>query len=225
MDLIQNILLAILPPLYIVYYIYKNDLYEKESHRHLIISLVLGSLVTIPVIFIELATTVVFSNNVFLFAMIGIALVEEGSKLLILKYFCFPKKEFNEPYDGIMYAVVISMGFALVENLFYVLGNSENGMTIGILRLFTAIPLHATCGVIMGYYMGIAKMDSKKALQSILLAIALPVLIHGLYDYFLLEEFEGFGVVYSLMIVIAAIVYSNKAVRLHQSNSPFKFKN
>ena len=60
---------------------------------------------------------------------------------------------------------------------------------------------------------------------SILLAIALPVLIHGLYDYFLLEEFEGFGVVYSLMIVIAAIVYSNKAVRLHQSNSPFKFKN
>ena len=225
MDLIQNILLAILPPLYLVYYIYKNDLYEPEPHRHLIISLVLGSLVTIPVIFIELATTVVFSNNVFLFAMIGIALVEEGSKLLILKYFCFPKKEFNEPYDGIMYAVVISMGFALVENLFYVLGNSENGMTIGILRLFTAIPLHATCGVIMGYYMGIAKMDSKKALQSILLAIALPVLIHGLYDYFLLEEFEGFGVVYSLMIVIAAIVYSNKAVRLHQSNSPFKFKN
>ena len=223
MDILINTLIAILPPLYVVYFIYKNDLYEKEPHSLLLISFVIGGVVTFPLGFLELGleTMDVFANNTFLFAMAGVALVEELGKLLILRYYCFTKKDFNEPYDGIIYAVMISMGFALVENLLYVLGNDES-MTIGFMRMFTAIPLHAACGVIMGYYMGIAKMDSKAGLQPFLLAIGLPVLVHGFYDYFLMANTEGVGILYSLVVLAIAIVYSNKAMDLHQSNSPFK---
>ena len=217
MELIQNISVAILPPLYIIYFIYKNDLYEKEPHKLLVKTFFIGCMVVIPALTIELIFDESFFDNIFLYAMIGVALAEEGSKFIFLRFFNYKKNDFNEPYDGIMYAVVISMGFALVENIFYVFGNSGQEISIGFLRMFTAIPMHATCGVIMGYYMGIAKLKSSK--NSILFAILFPVIIHGLYDYFL---FAGFGIIFSLLILVIAFYFSNKAIKIHQANSPFK---
>lgn len=218
MELIQNLAIAILPPLYMIYFIYKNDLYEKEPHRLLIKTFVVGCFVVVPALVLELIFDEDFFNNVFLHAMIGVSLAEEGSKLIFLRYYNYKNNDFNEPYDGIVYAVVISMGFALVENIFYVLGNTGIEMSIGFLRMFTAIPLHATCGVIMGYYMGISKMNEAKLLPQ-LSAIFLPVLIHGFYDYFI---FAGLGIIYSLLIVAIAFYFSNKSIKIHQSNSPFK---
>lgn len=218
MELIQNIAVAILPPLYVIYFIYKNDLYEKEPHKLLIKTFIVGCFVVVPALVLELIFDGDFFNNVFLHAMIGVSLAEEGSKFIFLRYYNYKKDDFNEPYDGIIYAVVISMGFALVENIFYVLGNTGIEMSVGFLRMFTAIPLHATCGVIMGYYMGITKMNEAKLFPQ-LSAIFLPVLIHGLYDYFI---FAGLGIIYSLLIVAIAFYFSNKAIKIHQSNSPFK---
>tara|TARA_B110000027_G_scaffold120658_1_gene134254 strand:- start:4145 stop:4606 length:462 start_codon:yes stop_codon:yes gene_type:complete len=151
--------------------------------------------------------------------MIGVALAEEGSKFFFLRHFNYKKNDFNEPYDGIMYAVVISMGFALVENIFYVFGNDGQEISVGFLRMFTAIPLHATCGVVMGYYMGIAKMNIDQRTRSLILSVLFPVIIHGLYDYFI---FAGYGIIFSLLILIIAFYFSNKSIKIHQSNSPFK---
>ena len=123
MEIIQKISVAILPPLYIIYFIYKNDLYEKEPHELLIKTFFLGCIVVVPALVFELIFDENFFNNTFLYAMLGVALAEEGSKFFFLRYFNYKKNDFNEPYDGIMYAVVISMGFALVENIFYVFGN------------------------------------------------------------------------------------------------------
>ncbi len=217
--LIQNILAAILPPLYIVYYIYKNDLYEKEPRKVLIKSFFLGCLTVVPALILELTFDEKFFNNIFLYSLIGVALVEESSKFVFLRLYNYKKDDFNEPYDGIVYAVIISMGFALVENLFYVLGNHGQEISVAILRMFTAIPLHATCGVIMGYYFGISKMKNENKRNPLLLGLFFPTIIHGLYNYFI---FAGFGLTFSLLILIVAFVYSTKAIKLHQKNSPFK---
>ena len=76
--------------------------------------------------------------------------------IALLKY-NLPKKDFNEPYDGIIYSLFLTMGFALVENISYVIGNEETGFSVAIARMFTAIPMHATCGIVMGYYLEVCQ--------------------------------------------------------------------
>ena len=85
--------------------------------------------------------------------------------------------------------------------------------------MFTAIPLHATCGIVMGYYMGIAKLNIDQRTRSLILSVLFPVIIHGLYDYFI---FAGYGIIFSLLILIIAFYFSNKSIKIHQTNSPFK---
>ena len=82
-----------------------------------------------------------------------VALTEEA-KFIALRYYAFRNKNFNEPFDGIIYAVYISMGFAFV-NILYV---SQGGMQVAILRTFTAVPAHAMFAVMMGYYAGLASL-------------------------------------------------------------------
>ena len=113
------------------------------------------------------------------------------------------------------------MGFAIVENIAYVFSDfNMEGMSVAILRMFTAIPLHATCGIIMGYYLGEAKMGNNSKIRCLIFAIAIPTLIHGLYDYFLSINIF----IFSLITLILAVIYSNKAVKIHQSGSPFKLE-
>lgn len=217
LDLIVS---AITPPLLIVLFIYRNDLYEKEPHKLLITTFFLGCFLILPMILLELITEKIF-KNIFIFSMIGVALVEEGIKYLALLKFNFPKKDFNEPYDGIIYSLVLTMGFAMVENVTYVIGNGSEGASVSVLRMLTAIPMHATCGIVMGYFMGMAKMNEKNKTKNLMLSIILPVLIHGLYNYFIFINLFGL----SLIIVFVGVRYSLKAIKIHQESSPFKPKN
>ena len=57
----------------------------------------------------------------FVNAFFIVAFIEEFSKYVIVRYYNQPKKGFNEPFDGIIYAVMVSMGFAAVENIMCVL--------------------------------------------------------------------------------------------------------
>jgi RsiW-degrading membrane proteinase PrsW (M82 family) len=72
----------------------------------------------------------------------------------------YNNKNFNEPFDGIVYAVIVSMGFATIENIIYVF---QYGFATGILRLFTAVPAHAAFGILMGYFLGKAKFTHGKS--------------------------------------------------------------
>ena len=215
--MLNLILLATIPPLLIVFFVYRNDLYEKEPHKLLISTFLLGCVLIIPMIILETLTQMIFTN-VFFFSLFGIALVEEGVKYIALLKYNLPKKDFNEPYDGIIYSLFLTMGFALVENISYVIGNEETGFSVAIARMFTAIPMHATCGIVMGYYLGLSKMKTSDKSTNLTLSILLPVLIHGLYNYFLFVDFP----LLSLLIVIFGVVYARKAIRLHQEQSPFK---
>jgi RsiW-degrading membrane proteinase PrsW (M82 family) len=208
------LILAIAPPLLIAYYVYQKDKYDKEPKSLIIKSFLFGCLGIIPAIFLELFAEGMFTN-LFLYVFIGIALVEEGVKYFFLKKYLFNKPDFNEPMDGIVYAVMISLGFATVENIFYVFNHPGQEIQVAVMRMFTAIPLHAVCGIILGYFVGLAKFsDNSKPL--LYKGLFLATLIHGLYNYFI---FLGEGFIFSIIALVVAVYYSKKAIDLHQQDS------
>ena len=212
------LLLAILPPLLIAYYVYQKDKYDKEPKSLIIKSFFFGCVAILPAIVLETIYNQSLFPNLFLYVFFGIALIEEGVKYFFLKNYMYKKEEFNEPMDGIVYGVMISLGFATVENIAYVFGNEGQELRIAVMRMFTAIPLHAVCGVILGYFVGLAKFsDDKRPL--LFKGLFLAVLIHALYNYFI---FLGQGFIFSIIVLIVAIYYSKKAIDIHQQDSKIR---
>lgn len=214
--MIDLIVSAVIPPVLVAFFIYRNDLYEIEPHKLLLKTFFIGFIIVLPMIVLELVAEELF-QNLFIYMLLGVALVEEGIKYLVLLFYNYPKDDFNEPYDGIIYSVMLTMGFALVENIMYVVGQ-DGGSSLALQRMILTIPMHATCGVVMGYFLGKAKMESNNRNQKLLLAILFPTLIHGLYNYFIFIELSGL----SILIVILGVIYSLKAIKIHQKNSPFR---
>lgn len=220
------LLLAIAPICAILLYIYVQDKHEKEPRGLLIKSFLFGAIVSVVIVFILyfftgrlIPITDEFSIwQQFIQAFIVVALAEEFSKYVIVKYYAQPKKAFNEPYDGIIYAVMVSMGFACTENIMYVI---DGGYQTAILRAFTAVPAHATFGVLMGYYMGKAKFSNNRLVLN-LTGLLLATIFHGAYDFFLFINFIpgiSIGAFISLGI---GIILAKKAIKAHQMNSNFK---
>ena len=115
-------------------------------------------------------------------------LTEESLKFIVLYFYIRPKAAFNEPMDAIVYGTIASLGFATLENLTYVYSGSpeSDSFTIAIIRAISAIPLHACCGIIMGYFFGLhAFLGSKSALIK---SLIIPISIHATYNYL-----TGFG--------------------------------
>jgi len=220
------VLLAIAPVAIIIFYIYLRDKYEKEPKRLMIYCFVLGGVVSIIIttLFYMFFDMFLSLNNKysileqFIRAFFIVGLTEEFSKYVIVRYYAQPKNAFNEPYDGIVYAVMVSMGFAAVENIFYVI---EGGVTTAVLRAFTAVPAHATFGIIMGYYMGKAKFADNRMKYN-LLGLLLAIVFHGTYDFFLFINFIPGISIGAFVSLIIGIILARKAIKLHQENSNFK---
>jgi len=223
----MNLLLFAIAPIFIIIiYIYIKDKYEKEPKRLLLSSFLFGAVVSIIITTILYYTIELFlplNDNFsiiqqFIKAFVVVALVEEFSKYIIVRYYAQPKPEFNEPFDGIVYAVMVSMGFAATENVLYVL---EGGLSTAIIRSFTAVPAHATFGILMGYYMGKAKFSKNKTVLN-LSGLLLATLFHGAYDFFLFIEFIPGIWIGAFISLIVGIIISKKAIKKHQESSQFK---
>ena len=111
------LLLAILPGLIISFFIIRADQFDKEPKWLMAVAFVSGALITYPTMYVEgLATHLGWEESrnffkVFFFALFFVGLVEEFFKFICLSIPYF-RREFNEPLDGIVYAVLIAMGFA-----------------------------------------------------------------------------------------------------------------
>lgn len=217
---------AIAPALIIILYIYYQDRYEKEP-KHLIIyhfgyGAILSILITsilyfaFDIILPSAARMSVLQQ--FIKAFFVVALIEEFSKYVIVRFVSQNNRAFNEPFDGIVYAVTVAMGFATTENLFYVI---KGGYEIAILRAFTAVPAHATFGILMGYFMGKAKFSKNKFILN-LTGLMVAIFFHGAYDFFLFLDFVPGIWLGALVSLILGIVLSRKAIKRHQNNSHFK---
>lgn len=220
--------IALAPGLAIMLYIYLKDKHEREPLSLLFISFVYGvfsTAITLGISFpLEFLLTLKEDDVVhqFIQAFFKVALIEEFSKFFFVRFILYRNKNFNEPFDGIVYAVMVSMGFATLENVVYVY---NYGIETGILRMFTAVPAHATFGVLMGYFLGIGKFRHSNQFAFSLIALLAATLFHGAYDYFwFIADATGvwtgvwIGAVISLII---GLILSRKAIRLHQQASPF----
>jgi RsiW-degrading membrane proteinase PrsW (M82 family) len=156
--------------------------------------------------------------QVLIYAVVGVGLIEELSKYFFLQVYAYPKAAFNEPFDGIVYSVMIAMGFATGENVMYAI---TNGLQTTLIRMFTAVPLHATCGVIIGFYVGLAKFRPGPVMY-ILTGLLLATLIHGAYDFFLFQQDYPALTLLAGVSLAVAVVISFIAIRRHQKNSPFQ---
>lgn len=215
--------LAVAPGIAISLYIYFKDKYEKEPWPLLVKAFVGGVLVTMLAGILEFGADTLFppSPNLWMVAIeafLLVALIEEGCKYYLLTTNIYPHSEFNEPFDGITYSVIISMGFATFENVFYVL---RGGMSVAILRMLTAVPAHATFGVLMGFFVGLAKFR-KNSKQLRLTGLFMAVFFHGAYDFFLFQKTYP-DLIYCAFIVLAiGIILSLRGIQILNEISPFR---
>ena len=214
-------LLAIAPALAICIFIYWKDKFDKEPKKLLITSFFLGAFSTIITLIISYLVHFIDFNEVninqvwsLISCILGIGLVEEFSKFIFVRFYAYNKKEFNEPFDGITYSVMVAMGFATVENTLYVI---DGGASIGVIRMFTSVPAHATFGIIMGFFLGLQKINNKKSYG--IFGLLLAATFHGLYDFYLMNiKFNYLYGLYWFILFIISIYLSFKAIKIHQNH-------
>lgn len=178
--------LAILPVVILLIYIYRKDKFQKEPIGLLLAALGMGMLSVLPIVFVErfLSSLNPFDgvDGALYTAFVVAGCVEEGFKLLFLYWLIWRNKYFDEYFDGIVYAVFVSMGFALVENVMYVF---SGGLSTGIMRALLSVPAHFLFAVVMGYFFALAKFYRNRT-WNMLLAFIAPMLLHGIFDALLM---------------------------------------
>ena len=205
------LLSAILPVAVFLFFIFRKDT-EKEPIKLLLKCFLWGCIATLPIVLIELVFDFfnIFTSafwHSFYKAFVVAAFVEEGVKFLVLYWIIWKHKEFDQHFDGIVYAVFVSLGFAVVENILYVF---DGGIGISVMRAILAIPLHGFCGVIMGYFFAIAKFcEIDKKQKFLWLSFLVPLLFHGLYDFALFyieKSSDNIALALLLFAVFIAVV-------------------
>lgn len=184
---------AVVPAVFLMVKVYQADRLEKEPIGMLIGLLFLGiistSLAGITEELGSIALANLFPNGGLisdaLLYFIVVALSEEGFKYLLLKVRTWKSPHFNCQFDGVVYAVFVSLGFALWENIAYVL---RFGFGTAVARAVTAVPGHACFGVFMGVWYGVAKRYElagymEESAHARKMALWIPILLHGVYDF------------------------------------------
>lgn len=213
--------LAVAPAVALLMFVYLRDHYEPEPKRLIAYVFLAGSLSILPAVALESALMSFRPGAGPLYlAFIVAGLVEESLKWLAVRLTVYGHRQFNEPMDGIVYAASASLGFATVENLFYV---AAGGVGTGLSRALLAVPGHALFGVAMGYHLGLAKFAStpRERRRQAALSLVIPVLLHGFYDFLLLS---GRTWLMWLMVPFVAFLWFDtlREIRLAEAGSPFR---
>ena len=226
--ILVNVLFAIIPSLILCVFVYQKDYEEKEPKSIIFRLFFLGVILTIPAGFIEklLISTYGYEGtlseiisilyvkgrylDIGIIAFLMVALIEEGYKFIFLLIGSWKNKNFNYRYDAIVYAVFLSLGFATIENIYYILNHGSN---VALLRGLVAVPAHAIFAIISGLFLGFAKENSvkkKKGKMAICMffAFILPILLHGLYDFVLfIGDNTYIGALYGTIGVLYFVAY------------------
>ena len=215
------IALAIAPGLAICLFIFHRDAYNQEPKLNMIVSFFFGVLSVVPAIIIEEYFKDSFNGSIAglaLQAFIVVALTEEACKFAALCLYSYRQKSFDEPLDGIVYSVMVSMGFATLENIFYVTNSAAagNGYQVALLRMFLSVPAHATFGVLMGYHVGRAKFNPARKTVLMILGLGWATFFHGTFDTLLFwqQSAEMENYVSDILLFVGAVVSFIVALRL-----------
>ncbi|MBP5679382.1 MAG: PrsW family intramembrane metalloprotease [Bacilli bacterium] len=163
-----------------------------------------------------------------LYAFVGVALVEEFSKWFMTYTIGYHHREFDELYDGIVYAIFVSLGFAFIENILYVIQTAS--INTALLRAISAVPSHACDAIFMGYYLSMAKQYSLKGnkdaeQKNVFYSVLIPAILHGIYDFCLMSGYMILVAVFLVFVIFLYILSLKKLKALSKNNKKIKFKN
>ena len=215
-----NLFLALLPTVVIVVYIMKFDRYNPEPIGLLVKLFLAGCVSVIPAIILERMVPENYYSytTLFIYCLTGVALIEEGVKYFFVRLLGYRHEAFDEIYDGIIYCVMVSLGFATVENVLYVF---SYGTAVAITRMLTAVPAHAIFATSMGYYMGKAKAYPQTRMLNTILSVAVPVLLHGIYDFVLFIDQPWVMLVF---VVYLIYLYKKAFALIRETYNQYPFR-
>ena len=221
---------ALLPAIYLMKYIYRKDTVEKEPSMLLMSLLIYGVIAALISIALEGIGTKILNSLMdqstlgytLVLAFVVVAMVEEGAKFAMLKRRTWREVNFNYRFDGIVYAVFISLGFAAFENIGYVLGY---GLSVAPARALLAVPGHMCFGVFMGTFYGRAKQyqvwgDKSEERANLWLGYIVAVLLHGFYDSCAMVNTVASSIIFIAFVVIMYIVVIKKVNKESQNDGP-----
>jgi RsiW-degrading membrane proteinase PrsW (M82 family) len=218
------LLLSLAPVFILLAYVYFRDKYEKEPLGLLLKGFIAGVIILFPVAFLEQKLMTLFPELSGLgkaayegFIVAGTS--EEFFKFAVLYLIFWRNRNFNEKFDGIVYAVSVSLGFAAIENVFYVF---EGSYSVGFLRAVTAVPAHTLFGIMMGYFLGLAKFIPERKEEFLWKAVMIPILFHGSYDFFVLS---GHPLLVLLFIPLLIVMWRIGLRRMKQHVDASVFRN
>lgn len=234
----EYIALGAAPGIAICLFIFYKDIYNREPKFNLILSFILGCLAIFPAIWFETffgATNdgTVMGTAIYTYAVVAFS--EEFSKFLGLRLYSYSRPSFDDPFDGIVYGVMVSMGFATLENVLYVLKYAQlgQGWQIGIQRMFLSVPAHATFGIIMGSFVGKSKFNKPKRVLLMIAGLLGAIFFHGTFDFFLFvgqtgvvdtETGSALLVGGAITSFIVALVLSRKLIKAQRLDSKAYFE-
>jgi RsiW-degrading membrane proteinase PrsW (M82 family) len=205
-ELTAVIVLAVAPGLFWLWYFYQKDRCKPEPLSFIITMFILGILVTFPVAFLEQIAGNFFPE-IILFAVAG-PIIEEVGKFAVVRHSIYRSPVFDEPVDGIIYAVSVGLGFATLENVLYVgtafMTSLPLAIETGVVRALLSVPGHALFAVMWGYALGQAKyLPPEKGSKVVFGGLVLAIVFHGLFN-FLLFNAVGFAV---LVLVLVPVMW------------------
>ncbi len=201
---------ALIPPLILLYVIYRMDKLEREPVKLLLSLFLRGAVAMVPILILELIAdrligVFAWSQLLYIFFAYFVipGFIEEGVKYMAVLSRAWKDPNFNYTFDAVVYAVFASLGFAAVENVMYVV---TTGFSTAVVRAIFSIPGHAMFGVVMGA--GLAKAKNLEitgqgpaAERARTRAWVLAAILHGFYDFLLV----GFGAVFYVYFIGLAI--------------------
>ena len=212
------LLITIIPSLIILSFFIFSDKF-KEPNKAILKVFGYGLLICIPAFIIN-----TYLNDYWFYqtkvpeelisSFLVPALVEEGLKFSVLYYVVYKMREFNEPMDGIVYGVTVSLGFATLENIYYVFfAGFDDPLGVAYLRAFSAVPAHALFGVFMGYYF--MKYSFIKRKNSLFFAYLISYFLHSYYNYFAVINyyFMFFGLILGWVVALKLFINLKKNQR------------
>jgi RsiW-degrading membrane proteinase PrsW (M82 family) len=231
------IIAALAPAVLLMIYIFSRDRVEKEPLGLLARLAVFGALACLPAALLEEGLLHILAglslseaDALLVEAFLIVALSEEGCKLVILHLQTWRSREFDYRFDGIVYAAFVSLGFAALENVLYLL---RSGLSIALSRAMFAVPGHLTFSIFMGFFYVCAKDAALRGKygRSVfyrLAALVAPMLLHGFYDYCLMsgtDEMYRIFLGFVILLDLAAYGIVRRQSRcdrpLRRSNSAF----
>jgi len=224
--MVKLLSLATAPAAIGLFYIYIRDKYEKEPFNLLIVSVIFGIIIAVPIVHVGNVLMIFMPTGgmlleAFYLSFVTSAFVEEFFKYIVLYFLVWRNRNLNEKFDGIVYAVFISLGFASIENIMYVFSEDLGGTTTAINRAIFSIPAHALFGVVMGYHFTMSKFEKNKKTRHFILAFTVPWLLHAVYNFILLSNIM-YAMFFFLLFVVYLWITGFRKMKNHIENSPFK---